>query len=240
MDLKELEILGDQVERHWYYQAKAAALLRLIGDLSPRCLVDVGAGSGFFSRQVLARTGAESATCVDPGYPADSDTAAAGKPLLFRRDAAGITGDLVLLMDVLEHVDDDVGLLRLYADPAPAGARFVITVPAFQWLWSGHDVFLEHRRRYTLPQIEAVARAAGLEVERGAYYFGAVFPLAAGARLAGRLLSGGREEAKSQMRRHGALANAILLGACRAELPVFPANRLAGLSAFVRARKAGA
>ncbi len=238
MDLKELEILGEQVESHWYYQAKAAALLRLIGDLSPRQVLDVGAGSGFFSRQVLARTGATSATCVDPGYPADSDTIAHGKPLLFRRGVEHDPADLVLLMDVLEHVDDDVGLLRMYADPAPAGARFVITVPAFQWLWSGHDIFLEHRRRYTLAQIEGVARAAGLEVERGAYYFGAVFPLAVAARMAGRLLSGGKMEAKSQMRMHGALANSVLLGACRAELPVFPANRLAGLSAFVRARKA--
>ena len=54
------------------------------------------------------------------------------------------------MMDVLEHVSDDVGLVREYAKRAKPGTRFVVSVPAFMWLWSGHDVFLEHHRRYTL------------------------------------------------------------------------------------------
>ncbi|MFT8245521.1 class I SAM-dependent methyltransferase [Roseomonas sp. BN140053] len=236
MDLKEQEILGEGIGRHWYYRSKLAALRRWTAGLAAREVLDVGAGSGFFSRALLEGSGIRGATCVDPGYAADTDTAASGKPLRFRREVAASDADLVLMMDVLEHVDDDVGLLREYSGKVPAGTRFVVTVPAFQWLWSGHDVFLEHRRRYTLPQAERAVRAAGLTVERGAYFFGSVFPLAMAMRLPEMLRFGRHPPARSQMRQHGAVMNTLLSTACRAELPAFPFNRMGGLSVFVQAR----
>jgi SAM-dependent methyltransferase len=232
MDLKEEDILGDDIGRHWYYQSKAAALRRMVGPLAPQRLLDVGAGSGFFSRHLLAN-GAKSALCVDVGYPGSRDETVGGKPVLFRRDCSDTDCDLVLMMDVLEHVDNDVELVRHYTTKVPSGAHFLVTVPAFGFLWSGHDVFLEHKRRYTLPEIEQTMRTAGLEVARGAYYFGAIFPLAAAVRLATR----SDPAPRSSLKQHGALTNSLLAAACAIELPVFPLNRLAGLSAFVLARK---
>ncbi|CAN5889803.1 class I SAM-dependent methyltransferase [soil metagenome] len=233
MDLKEEDILGTDIGRHWYYRSKAAALRRLVGPLGPRNILDVGAGSGFFSRHLLAEAGARSALCVDIGYEREHDDSVAGKPVLYRRDTGPTDCDLVLLMDVLEHVDDDRGLLRHYVAKVPPGAHFLVTVPAFRFLWSGHDVFLEHKRRYRLPEIEAAMRDAGLRVVRGAYYFGLVFPLAAAVRLGSR----NSNEPRSSLRKHGALTNGLLTALCAAELPVFPVNRLAGLSAFVLAKK---
>jgi 2-polyprenyl-3-methyl-5-hydroxy-6-metoxy-1,4-benzoquinol methylase len=233
MDLKEEDILGADIGRHWYYRSKAAALGKMVAPVAPRHILDVGAGSGFFSRHLLTDAGAQSALCVDTGYPADRDDSVAGKPILYRRDIGPTACDLVLMMDVLEHVDDDRGLVRHYAAKVPAGAHFLATVPAFQFLWSGHDVFLEHRRRYRLSEIEATMRDAGLDVARSAYYFGLVFPLAAAVRLVERNTG----EPRSSLRKHGAFANGLLTGLCAAELPLFPLNRLAGLSAFVLARK---
>ena len=233
MDLKEEDILGADIGRHWYYRSKAAALRRAVAHLAPRRLLDVGAGSGFFSRHLLAETDAQSALCVDIGYPADRDDTVAGKPVLYRRDSGPTDCDLVLMMDVLEHVDDDRGLVRLYAEKVPSGAHFLVTVPAFQFLWSGHDTFLEHKRRYRLHEIEKTMRDAGLEVVHGAYYFGAIFPLAATVRL----LTRRSPEPKSSLKKHSALVNGLLTLVCAAELPFFRHNRLAGLSAFVLARK---
>ena len=233
MDLKEEDILGADIGRHWYYRAKAAALRRAVAALKPRHLLDVGAGSGFFSRHLLAETAAESALCVDIGYAEDRDDSVAGKPVHYRRDTGPTDCDLVLMMDVLEHVDDDRSLVRHYAAKVPSGAHFLVTVPAFTFLWSGHDVFLEHKRRYRLPEIEAALDDAGLEIVRGAYYFGLVFPLAAAVRLADRNTT----EPRSSMKRHGAVTNGLLSAVCAAELPIFPYNRLAGLSAFVLAKK---
>jgi 2-polyprenyl-3-methyl-5-hydroxy-6-metoxy-1,4-benzoquinol methylase len=232
MDLKEEDILGDAIGRHWYYRSKAAALRRMVARLRPQRLLDVGAGSGFFSRHLLAN-GAQSALCVDIGYARDRDDSEAGKPVLYRRDCSATDCDLVLMMDVLEHVDDDTGLVRHYAAKVPSGAHFLVTVPAFRFLWSGHDVFLEHKRRYTLAEIERTMRAAGLEVVRSAYYFGLVFPLAVAVRLATR----GDATPRSSLKQHGALTNGLLAAACAAELPLFPANRVAGLTAFVLAKK---
>ena len=232
MDLKEEDILGNDIGRHWYYQSKAAALRRMVGHLAPKRLLDVGAGSGFFSRHLLAN-GAQSALCVDVGYPASRDETVDGKPVLYRRDCDATDCDLVLMMDVLEHVENDAGLVRHYATKVPSGAHFLVTVPAFRFLWSGHDVFLEHKRRYTLAEIEQTMRTAGLDVVRGAYYFGAIFPLAAAVRLASR----SDPTPRSSLKKHGALANGLLAAACAMELPLFPINRLAGLSAFVLARK---
>ena len=233
MDLKEEDILGAGIGSHWYYHSKAAALRRAVGSFAPKRLLDVGAGSGFFSRHLLERTQAESALCVDIGYAADRDDRVAGKPVLYRRDTGPTDCDLVLMMDVLEHVDDDRGLVRHYADKVPGGAHFLVTVPAFEFLWSGHDVFLEHKRRYTLPEIETAMRDAGLEIVRGSYYFGLVFPLAAAVRLADRNTT----EPRSSLKKQGALTNALLTAICAAELPLFSVNRLAGLSCFVLARK---
>ena len=233
MDLKEEDILGADIAQHWYYRSKAAALLRAVAGLNPQRLLDVGAGSGFFSRHLLSESGAQSALCVDIGYDHDRDDQVGGKPVLYRRDCGMSDCDLVLMMDVLEHVDDDRGLVRHYAAKVPSGAHFLVTVPAFRFLWSGHDVFLEHKRRYRLGEIEAAMRDSGLTIVTGAYYFGLVFPLAAAVRLATR----GDAEPKSSLKKHGALTNGLLTAICAAELPLFPVNRLAGLSAFVLARK---
>jgi 2-polyprenyl-3-methyl-5-hydroxy-6-metoxy-1,4-benzoquinol methylase len=233
MDLKEEAILGAGIGSHWYYRSKAAALRRAVAGLSPRRLLDVGAGSGFFSRHLLERSPAESALCVDIGYAADRDDRVAGKPVRYRRDIGPTDCDLVLMMDVLEHVDDDRGLLRHYAGKVPGGTHFLVTVPAFAFLWSGHDVFLEHKRRYRLPEMETTLQESGLEIVRGSYYFGFVFPLAAAVRLADRNTTAPRSSLKKQ----GAITNGILTAICAAELSLFPWNRLAGLSCFVLARK---
>ena len=237
MDLKETDILGDNISQHWYYRSKAKAMTKLLGKKQPSTILDVGAGSGFFSRHLLSNSVAQEAWCVDISYEDDSDALEAGKPVHFRRSIEQIDADLVLLMDVLEHVDDDVGLLNLYANKVPRGAQFLISVPAFQFLWSSHDVFLEHKRRYQLDQIEDVTRRAGLTVLRGAYYFGGVFPIAAAIRLPERRSADGNTPARSQLAMHSPIVNSALVTLCNLELPLMRFNRTAGLTAFCLAEK---
>jgi hypothetical protein len=237
MDIKEEGLIKGDVGKHWYYRAKLAALHRMLPARGPSFTLDVGAGLRFSSGSLLQSTHARATMCVDPSYPEDRDDARIGKPLLFRRSVDRSDADLVLLMDVIEHVEDDVGLVREYVDKVAPGTRFIVTVPAFMWLWGGHDVFLEHFRRYTLGGIERVLCAGGLTVELGCYFYAAVLPLVALSRVAERLKGHGHDEAHSQMREFGPLLNAMFWLACRAELPLLRANRLAGLTAFIRAVK---
>lgn len=239
MDLKESAILGDQVETHWYYRSKARALQRYLAGRRYERILDVGAGSGYFSKWLLRNTGARAAICVDTGYSHDWDETLDGKPIAYRRAYDGGDADLVLLMDVIEHVDDDAGLLASYRERVPAAATWIITVPAFPFLWSAHDVYLEHRRRYTIATLRASVEAAGLEVEHINYFFGAVFPLAAALRLAERIRGRDQTAPRSQLQRHGALTNTVLEGLSRMELPLMGLNRAAGLTVFCRCRRRG-
>lgn len=237
MDLKEEQALGETVSQHWYYRAKSAAMLHLIAPLQPSRILDVGAGSGFFSKYLLSHTAAATASCIDPFYPEEHDDSFAGKPIHYRLECLNTDADLVLMMDVLEHVDDDLALLSDYVSKVPSGTRFLITVPAFQFLWSGHDVFLGHYRRYTSALVMDLMKRAGLVVEQRAYFFGLIFPLVVTTRLAGRLLGHPTDEPKSDLRKHSALINGLLSLICRVELLIFKFNRLAGLSVFCLARK---
>lgn len=236
MDLKEIDILGADIAHHWYYGAKAQAMTRLLREVTPTRILDIGAGSGFFSRYLLAHTTAAEAWCVDISYEADADGREAGKPMHYRHSVGSIDADLVLLMDVLEHVDDDQKLLGDYLDKVPSGCHFLITVPAFNFLWSGHDDFLEHKRRYTLGQLEEVVRNAGLHVKQGAYYFGMVFLIAAPLRLAQKLKNSA-SPARSQLTRHHPVVNSFLHSLCTIELPFLNSNRAVGLTVFCLAQK---
>lgn len=232
MDLKETDILGEKISGHWYYRSKARAVSRFLENTKISTILDVGAGSGFFSKYLLASSAAKDAWCVDISYERDFDESESGKPVHFRRSVDAVDADLVLLMDVLEHVDDDVGLLKDYVSKVPLGTHFLISVPAFEFLWSEHDVYLEHKRRYRLSQIEGVAERAGLTVKQGAYYFGAVFPIAAAIRLAGNLFRKGEMEPESQLKLHHPAVNGLLATLSDVELPWMKRNRAAGLTAF--------
>jgi len=236
VDIKETGILGPNPGDHWYYRSKAEAVERCLRGISYSTLLDVGAGSGFFSRHMLAHTALRAAYCVDPNYAQESHEQVAGKPLHFLRSTEGVDADLVLLMDVVEHVDDDAGLLREYMRKSRDDANFLISVPAFQFLWSAHDVFLGHRRRYTLRGIEDTVRAAGLQVSFSGYYYGAIFPAALLVRMARRKAP--TQNVTSDLRPHHPWVNSLLLAACRAELPLLRHNRLFGLTAFCLARRA--
>jgi SAM-dependent methyltransferase len=235
MDLKEVEKLEGNIDSHWYYQSKARALVQILHGKTFLKVLDVGAGSGFFSKFLLKHSLAVEAHCIDIGYVCDSMSQISGKNVYFKKSINHIDANLVLLMDVLEHVDNDVDLLKEYASKVPPGATFVITVPAFQFLWSKHDIFLEHKRRYTLAQLESVVNNSGLRKLNSGYIFGLIFPIACAIRLVTRLLSD--KNPSSQLSKHNKITNTILRVLCRIEEPFIGVNRLFGLSVYCVAVK---
>ena len=157
MDLKEEAILGEAIGSHWYYLAKGRALRAMLGRVRVPEVLDIGAGSGAFSRQLLDAGICERAVCVDPGYNEVRFERYHGHEIEFTRSVGRVSQGLLLLMDVLEHVDDDVGLLRGYTERMPDDARVLITVPAFDVPLSGDDVSSRHRG--------AATRFAGLRTD---------------------------------------------------------------------------
>ncbi len=176
MDLKELGLV-DPVT-HWYYQAKIVPFKKAFRKyaVNPKTIFDIGAGSGFFSRSITQLDNNLMTTCIDPNYESEWDEND-GK-IKFIKSTPNLSADIYLFVDVLEHVADDLALLKSYTDHAPTGAVVMISVPAFMSLWGPHDVFLEHFRRYRLKQVETLISRANLELLESRYLFGSIFPVA--------------------------------------------------------------
>jgi len=94
--------------------------------------------------------------------------------------------DLVTTLDVIEHSDDDLRILRQCHRVCAKGGLLAISVPAFQWLWSHNDVINDHKRRYSRPELRAKVTQAGFDIRRMTYNNCLIFPLAAPLILARR------------------------------------------------------
>lgn len=190
MDLLEL---SESSRRHPWELARARAILRIVerhaGD-PVRRILDWGCGDGYTGRFLLDRLRAEAMVGVDVNLTdGQRETLTRADPRVrLLADEQQLTQqhfDLLLFCDVIEHVADDEGLVEhVVSRFASENGRIIVTVPAFQSLFSLHDVELKHFRRYNLKQLEDVLRRAGLEVLGSGYLFGSLLP----ARLATRML----------------------------------------------------
>jgi len=97
--------------------------------------------------------------------------------------------DVVTMLDVLEHIEDDGASLRAARGLLKQDGILLLTVPALRWLWSDHDVVLHHCRRYTRKELVAKLDAAGFEAPRVSYYTSLLLPELVAERMAGRLRS---------------------------------------------------
>jgi SAM-dependent methyltransferase len=104
--------------------------------------------------------------------------------------------DLIVLLDVLEHIPDDKGALAALKPKLAPGGRLMLTVPAMPSLWSGHDVAHHHQRRYTRATLDAVVQAAGFDTLRRTAFNTLLLPAIVGVRWLNRLLgrAGGDED----------------------------------------------
>jgi SAM-dependent methyltransferase len=179
-------------EHHWWYRGRRrvirAELDRLTLPAGARVL-DAGCGSG--------RTMVELADYGDQvsGIELNEDAAE-----LARRRGVGevqigrleelpwddATFDLITCLDVIEHVPDDVAALVELRRVARPGAWLLVTVPAYQALWSRHDEANHHYRRYSRSALRAAARSAGWQIERVSSFNSLLLGPAAAVRLAQR------------------------------------------------------
>jgi SAM-dependent methyltransferase len=191
MDVREARRRGQTGVRHPWERARLAhvrALLRdAFGDASgdnagdnagdafverPISIVDVGAGDAFVAR-ALSDDG-YSVCAIDTAWSESDLTALAiAAPTLQTSTSLPAPGsavhadsaDVALLLDVIEHVDDDVALLRRVASVVRPRGLLIITVPAWPQLMSRHDDVLGHRRRYTPESFRAALAQVPLDIE---------------------------------------------------------------------------
>lgn len=184
MDLKELE-QGVDPKTHWYYQSKKLPLLRFVKSVAQQqnskiTLIDVGSGSGFFMYELMDAIPdkIEKVWLVDIGY-SDAEIAETKNKIIEKNKTlpSQIQNGVYVMMDVLEHLPDDKAMLLDIKKSCSGNNYFFITVPAFQSLWSGHDVYLEHFRRYRIATLRNVLSEAGFNTNITYYIYNSIFPL---------------------------------------------------------------
>ena len=94
--------------------------------------------------------------------------------------------DLAVSLDVIEHLDDDLAALQELRRVVAPGGALLVTVPAYGWLWSGHDELNHHRRRYTRRSLRQVAERAGWRQVRATYFNSLLLPVAIALRVLDR------------------------------------------------------
>lgn len=99
--------------------------------------------------------------------------------------------DLICMLDVLEHIDDEPGALRAVRKKLNQEGKILITVPAYMFLWSAHDVAHQHKRRYRKEQILGLVKEAGFRVVYSTYFNSMLFPVISLTRMINNVL--GRE-----------------------------------------------
>jgi SAM-dependent methyltransferase len=183
----------EQEDRHWWFRGKRAVIWALVHQVhlpdKPRVL-DAGCGTG----RNLVEFGA-----LGPG--AGVDPSADAVAFCHRRglDSVRLGGlealpfetgdfDLLLASDVLEHVPEDGRALRELRRVAADGAFLVITVPAYEWMWSEHDDELHHLRRYTMRRLRRCVVSAGWRPIHSTYFNSILLPVVAVGRFVSRLL----------------------------------------------------
>ncbi len=179
-------------DRHWWYRGRRTVLSRAIADLGlprPARVLDAGCGSGR-NMVELARlgpvTGVElSKTSVLLARAREAGDVIEGSVLAMPFDSASF--DLAVSLDVIEHLQEDVDALRELRRVVAPGGSLLVTVPAYGWLWSGHDEINHHHRRYTRRSLQLAAEQAGWKQTRTTYFNSLLLPVAILLRALDRL-----------------------------------------------------
>jgi SAM-dependent methyltransferase len=181
-------------DRHWWYRARRRILADLIRrEARPPAnaqILEIGCGTGH-NLEMLGEFGH-----VD-GLELDEEARALSEKRLGRRvlssplpelaEVANRHYDLIGAFDVIEHIEDDRAALACIATKLKPGGKFVMAVPAHQWMWSAHDVVNHHKRRYSKAALRALIEGSPLQLVKIGYFNSLLFPLAMAERATSKL-----------------------------------------------------
>ncbi|HTW42619.1 MAG TPA: class I SAM-dependent methyltransferase [Solirubrobacteraceae bacterium] len=179
-------------DRHWWYRGRRTVLEGVISRLGLPAgarILDAGCGSG---RNMLELARHGPVTGIELSHTSVELARARGvgevlEGSLLELPFADDSFELAVSLDVIEHLQDDLAALRELRRVVIPGGALLLTVPAYQWLWSGHDVINHHHRRYTRRSLRAVAERAGWRQVRTTYFNSLLLPVAIMLRILDRM-----------------------------------------------------
>ncbi len=172
---------------HWWWRAREEMIVGVLRERRPAggwgAILDVGCGNGLFFDGLTEFGEVEGVEpwgdLVPPDSPHRARIHMAPFDESFRPEKRY---GLILMLDVLEHLDEPAHALRHAIGLLASGGAVLVTVPAFRALWTNHDVLNEHRTRFTKGGFRRLASEAGLRIVEERYFFHWMFPAKVAAR----------------------------------------------------------
>jgi SAM-dependent methyltransferase len=170
-------------DRHWWYRGRRRVLEKVIDALplpAPGRILDAGCGSGRNMVELARRgtvTGIELSE-ASARLARERDVGEVVTDSVVEMPFADDSFEMALCLDVIEHLEDDIAALRELRRVVVPGGALLVTVPAYQWLWSGHDEVNHHHRRYTASSLERAAAQAGWTQLRSTHFNSLLLPAA--------------------------------------------------------------
>jgi SAM-dependent methyltransferase len=187
-------------DRHWWYRGRrevlAALIRRIVRPPRDAQILEIGCGTGH-NFPMLGGFGHVDALELDDQMRAYAERRLGRKVMSAPLpELAGVPDrgyDLIGAFDVIEHIDDHHAALASIATKLKPGGKFVMTVPAHQWMWSAHDVVNHHKRRYSKRSLRKLIEGSPLRLEAIGYFNSLLFPAAVAERVASK--ARGKDEA---------------------------------------------
>jgi SAM-dependent methyltransferase len=195
MNIQMYRIFFDIQKKHWWFVIRKRIVLdtidRYLLKSSDLKVLDIGCGSGVMLN-ALEDVGETF------GMDMSDEAISFSKEIFNGKVEKGFLPDqipyeenyfdLITALDVIEHVDRDIDSLKAIRTRLVPDGKVVITVPAYMYLWSAHDALNEHKRRYTLTELNAKLVQAGFTVDKISYFNTLLFPVVFIVRMLNNIL----------------------------------------------------
>ena len=212
-------------DKHFWFVARRRLIGKVLDHMklaSHSDILEIGCGSGG-NLDLLARYGNLYAVELDRGA-----RALANRRNIVKVEEGSLPDnvpfadrhfDIIAMLDVLEHIADDVAALRTVHERLKDNGIILLTVPAYQFLWSHHDVVSHHRRRYVRGELERLIANVGFTVVYSTYFNTILFPIVATVRFLKNIFM---KDEKSDVQMPPKVVNALLTRIFAAECLVVP------------------
>jgi SAM-dependent methyltransferase len=234
------DIMAENSDHHWWWLSRRRLVSQMIRELklpADAKILEIGCGSGA-DLEELGQYGKVHGLEQDPEM----------LKIAQGRQIADVRGgqlpdqipfnekfDLIVLLDVLEHIQDDARSLEAIRNALAPGGVVLITVPAFQFLWSKFDEVLHHHRRYVQDGMDNLLQSKDFSLIRASYFNTILFPVAFLVRLINRMMT---TVTSTGLKKPLKIVNIIMMGIASFERRLIKTTRLPfGTSLIVVAKK---
>ena len=210
MEFSEYEKMRSLEENNWWYVGRRDLVLSFIAQIrngffrGPLRILDAGCGTGINLKHLQGYGYAEGLDISKEALRISSERGLSSLTCgsIDRLPYKGSVFDIILALDVLEHMEDDLSAIKeLFRVLRPDGF-LIITVPAFQFLWTNHDLAVHHKRRYVLSELLSALQLGGFKIEKATYWNFFLFPPVAMMRLIKSFAQSGGEANRSYRSSH--------------------------------------